>query len=126
MSQFDLQPPTPHDLYNAALTFLDVGMPDAALPYLLTLSRQFPYSPEIQEALAKAHLENQEYPQALNAIQQASRLDPTNHSYYTIMGYTHILCDQPQEASHAFAAALQLQPKDFDALTGLSARSGPL
>jgi len=120
MPEFDLQPPTPYELYDTALTFLDIGMPDAALPYLLTLSRQFPSSPEIQEALAKAHYENQEYPQALNAIQQASSLDPTNYSYYTFMGYAYILCNQAQEAGHAFATALQLQPLDFDALTGLS------
>jgi len=119
MPEFDLQPP-PDDLYDTALTFLDVGMPDSALPYLLTLSRQCPSSPEIQEALAKAHYENQEYPQALNAIQQASSLDPTNYSYYTFMGYAYILCDRIQEASHAFATALQLQPQDCDALTGLS------
>ncbi len=120
MPTFDLQPPTPHELYDTAMTFLDIGMPDAAIPYLLTLSRQFPVSPEIQEALAKAHLENQEYPQALNAIQLASRLDPTNHSYYTFMGYAHILCDQLHDASRAFATALELHPQDCDALTGLS------
>ena len=120
MPEFDLQPPTPDELYDTALTFLDVGMPDAAIPYLLTLSRQCPSSPEIQEALAKAHYENQEYPQALHAIQQASRLDPTNYSYYTFMGYAYILCNHIEEASHSFATALQLQPQDFDALTGLS------
>jgi len=113
------QPHTPHDLYATATTFLDLGMPKHALPYLLTLSQQFPSAPDIHAAIAVAHYNNHEYPHALSAIQRAITLDSTNHHFYIFLGFTHILSSSIQQAHQAFTTALQLHPRDIDASIGL-------
>src|SRR5581483_3085358 len=75
-----------------------------------------PSDPRLPAAEGEVYLAEVKLDQALMAFQEASQLDPKRATTWSRIGYIHQLKGNREDAKKALAKALELNPRDFNAL----------
>jgi tetratricopeptide (TPR) repeat protein len=75
-----------------------------------------PTDPRLPAAEGEVYLAEVKLDQALLAFQEATQLDPKRATNWSRIGYIHQLKGNREDAKKALAKALELNPRDFNAL----------
>jgi chemotaxis protein methyltransferase CheR len=89
-----------------AVALVDSGQPDRAREQLLTLLASSPMHAEACWLMGKIHADRQEWTEAEQWLEQATRFDPLLVQAHYLMGLVYQQQDRPEETIAAFKRAL--------------------
>jgi tetratricopeptide (TPR) repeat protein/ADP-heptose:LPS heptosyltransferase len=107
---------TPEELHNRALTFINEGKPDQALPLLRRAVELQPDNPDYHHNLGVALAHRNELDAAVACFREALRLKPEGTSALSNMGLALAQQGKLDEAVTAFQDCLRIQPGAVDVL----------
>lgn len=104
---------------HTALDAYDGGHADTAEPVLVELSRRYPSSYPVQEALGSIYAEAGSYDRALPYLQRAQVLAPREALAHANLGATLLKLDRTADAVRELSAAARLDPANAGAQSSL-------
>ena len=79
-----------------------------------------PTDPRLPAAEGEVYLAEVKLDDALKSFEEAVKLEPKRATTWSRLGFIHSLKGRPAEAKHALTRALELNPRDFNALESMA------
>mmetsp|Transcript_16041 Transcript_16041/g.34740 ORF Transcript_16041/g.34740 Transcript_16041/m.34740 type:complete len:529 (-) Transcript_16041:19-1605(-) len=107
--------------FNYAVALLKTGRDSEAIPPLEAVVSADPENWVAIGLLGTLYLQNQDYDNAIDMLEKASKHNPDDSSLFYNLGYANLMKERPKEALESFEKALEIDPKSEQAKAAVGA-----